>query len=40
MKYKPVSSVNGTSYSGHILELAYFTEKKNSSFDDLVGPVK
>ena len=30
--------MNGTSYSWD--DLAYFREKKDLSFDDLVGPVK
>ena len=40
MKYKHVWSLNGTSYSDWRLDLAYFREKKDLSFDDLAGPVK
>ena len=39
MKYKHALSVNGTSYSGD-LDLVYFREENDLSFDDLAGPVK
>ena len=40
MKYKHVQSVTGLNLLFWRLDLVYFREKKNLSFDDLAGPVR
>ena len=40
MKYKHVWSVTGLNLLFWRLDLVYFREKKNLSFDDLAGPVR